>query len=94
MPAKATPIGNNLPASQLAHVAVALRIGVILPAIRCTNHDANKTPAKRTKMLPIPFAETRAYVPKVAGVWQVARLLCITPPELISDGCVFATMQP
>jgi hypothetical protein len=45
-------------------------------------------------MLPIPFAETRAYVPKVAGVWQVARLLCITPPESISDGCVFATMQP
>ena len=49
MPAKATPIGNNFPASQLAHVAVALRIKVILPAIRCTNHDANKTPAKRTK---------------------------------------------
>ena len=49
MPAKATPIGNNLPASQLAHVAVALRIKVILPAIRCTNHDTNKTPAKRTK---------------------------------------------
>jgi len=40
------------------------------------------------------FAETRAYVPKVAEAWQVARLLCITPPELISDGCVFATMQP
>ena len=49
---------------------------------------------KEPKMLPIPFAETRAYVPKVAGVWQVARLLCITPPESISDGCVFATMQP
>ncbi|MCV2877054.1 lytic transglycosylase domain-containing protein [Rhodobacteraceae bacterium XHP0102] len=40
------------------------------------------------------YAETRAYVPKVAEAWQVARLLCITPPDLISDGCVFATIAP
>lgn len=38
-----------------------------------------------------PFPETRAYVPKVLSAWQVARGLCITPPELISDGCVFKT---
>ncbi|MBL4811714.1 MAG: lytic transglycosylase domain-containing protein, partial [Rhodobacteraceae bacterium] len=37
-----------------------------------------------------PFAETRAYVPKVLAAWAVARGLCQTPPELISDGCVFA----
>lgn len=37
-----------------------------------------------------PYAETRAYVPKVLAAWRVARLLCATPPELISDGCVFA----
>jgi len=37
-----------------------------------------------------PFAETRAYVPKVLAAWSVARGLCLTPPELISDGCVFA----
>lgn len=36
-----------------------------------------------------PFAETRAYVPKVLAAWAVARGLCLTPPELISDGCVF-----
>lgn len=36
-----------------------------------------------------PYAETRAYVPKVLAAWQVARALCRTPPELISDGCVF-----
>lgn len=36
-----------------------------------------------------PFAETRAYVPKVLAAWQVARGLCLTPPELVSDGCVF-----
>lgn len=37
-----------------------------------------------------PFAETRAYVPKVLAAFQVARALCQTPPELITDGCVFA----
>ena len=36
-----------------------------------------------------PYAETRAYVPKVLAAWTVARGLCLTPPELISDGCVF-----
>lgn len=37
-----------------------------------------------------PFAETRGYVPKVLAAFAVARGLCQTPPELISDGCVFA----
>lgn len=36
-----------------------------------------------------PYAETRAYVPKVLAAWQVAQGLCLTPPELISDPCVF-----
>lgn len=36
-----------------------------------------------------PFAETRAYVPKVLAAWTVAKGLCLTPPELITDGCVF-----
>ncbi|ALI56634.1 lytic transglycosylase domain-containing protein [Celeribacter marinus] len=40
---------------------------------------------------PPPYAETRAYVPKVLAAWQVARGLCVTPPDLYSDGCVFAT---
>ena len=38
-----------------------------------------------------PFAETRAYVPKVLAAWNVARSMCLTPPVLVSDGCVFAT---
>ena len=38
-----------------------------------------------------PFPETRDYVPKVLAAFQVAKALCVTPPELISDGCVFAT---
>ncbi len=36
------------------------------------------------------YAETRDYVPKVLAAWSVARGLCVTPPELVSDGCVFA----
>lgn len=36
-----------------------------------------------------PFAETRSYVPKVLAAWAVAKGLCLTPPELITDGCVF-----
>ena len=40
-----------------------------------------------------PYAETRDYVPKVLAAYQVARGLCVTPPELISDGCVFVTAK-
>lgn len=39
-----------------------------------------------------PYAETRAYVPKVLAAWHVARGLCLTPPELLTDGCVFTVM--
>ncbi len=40
-----------------------------------------------------PYAETRDYVPKVLAAFQVAKGLCATPPELITDGCVFAPMK-
>ncbi|WP_193743460.1 lytic transglycosylase domain-containing protein [Tateyamaria sp. ANG-S1] len=40
-----------------------------------------------------PYAETRDYVPKVLATFQVAKGLCITPPELVTDGCVFAAMN-
>ncbi len=36
-----------------------------------------------------PFAETRDYVPKVLAAWDLARELCLTRPQLVSDGCVF-----
>ena len=36
-----------------------------------------------------PYAETRDYVPKVLAAWSVAKGLCLTPPQLVSDGCVF-----
>lgn len=36
-----------------------------------------------------PYSETRDYVPKVLAAWTLARGLCLTPPQLVSDGCVF-----
>ncbi|MDJ0860351.1 MAG: lytic transglycosylase domain-containing protein [Dinoroseobacter sp.] len=36
------------------------------------------------------YPETREYVVKVLSAWRVARGLCLTPPTLASDGCVFA----
>jgi soluble lytic murein transglycosylase-like protein len=38
------------------------------------------------------YPETRNYVPKVLATWQVARLMCLTPPELVWEGCVFQAM--
>ncbi len=40
-----------------------------------------------------PYAETRDYVPKVLAAWQVAQGLCMTPPELVSDPCVFNVLS-
>lgn len=37
-----------------------------------------------------PFAETRAYVPKVIAAWDKARLYCQSLPRYADDGCVFA----
>jgi hypothetical protein len=38
-----------------------------------------------------PYAETRDYVPKVLAAWQVAQGLCLTPPLVVTDPCVFRT---
>ncbi|PZR00534.1 MAG: lytic murein transglycosylase [Cereibacter sphaeroides] len=40
-----------------------------------------------------PYAETRDYVPKVLAAWQVAQGLCMTPPELVTDPCVFRILS-
>ena len=39
-----------------------------------------------------PFPETRDYVPKVLAAYSVARALCTSPPQFITDGCVFTTL--
>jgi soluble lytic murein transglycosylase-like protein len=40
-----------------------------------------------------PYAETRDYVPKVLAAWQIAQGLCLTPPELVTDPCVFKVIS-
>ena len=51
-------------------------------------YNAGENAVKRHEGVP-PYSETRAYVPKVLAAFQVARGLCLTPPDLISDPCVF-----
>ncbi|EKE73562.1 lytic transglycosylase, catalytic [Celeribacter baekdonensis B30] len=59
-------------------------------ALALAGYNAGENAVKSNNGPP-PYAETRAYVPKVLAAWQVAKGLCVTPPELYSDGCVFAT---
>ncbi len=59
------------------------------PLMVIAAYNAGENAVKSNGGVP-PFAETRDYVPKVLAAWAVARGLCITPPELMTDGCVFA----
>ena len=58
------------------------------PVLALAGYNAGENAVKSHGGVP-PFAETRGYVPKVLAAWDVARGLCLTPPELVSDGCVF-----
>lgn len=62
------------------------------PILVLAGYNAGEGAVKSHKGVP-PYAETRDYVPKVLAAFQVASALCQTPPELISDGCVFVTMN-
>lgn len=62
------------------------------PILVLAGYNAGEGSVRKYAGVP-PFAETRDYVPKVLAAFQVAKGLCKTPPELISDGCVFAGMK-
>lgn len=62
------------------------------PVLVLAGYNAGEGSVRSHEGVP-PFAETRDYVPKVLAAFQVARGLCLTPPELITDGCVFAAMN-
>ena len=57
------------------------------PILVLAGYNVGEGSVRKYKGVP-PFVETRDYVPKVLSAFQVARGLCLTPPELISDGCV------
>ncbi|WP_415403813.1 lytic transglycosylase domain-containing protein [Tateyamaria sp. SN3-11] len=62
------------------------------PVLVLAGYNAGEGSVRKHQGVP-PFAETRDYVPKVLATFQLARGLCITPPELVTDGCVFAALN-
>jgi hypothetical protein len=62
------------------------------PIMVLAGYNAGEGSLRKHEGVP-PYPETRDYVPKVLAAFQVARGLCLTPPELVSDGCVFAGLN-
>jgi hypothetical protein len=62
------------------------------PILVLAGYNAGEGSIRKHEGVP-PYSETRDYVPKVLAAFQVARGLCKTPPELITDGCVFNLMK-
>lgn len=60
------------------------------PVLVLAGYNAGERAVREAGGVP-DFAQTRDYVPKVLATYAVARGLCKTPPELLTDGCVFIT---
>jgi len=58
------------------------------PVLVLAAYNAGEGTVRRSGGVP-DYTETRNYVPRVLAAWQVARTLCLTRPDLVSDGCVF-----
>lgn len=62
------------------------------PMLVLAGYNAGEGAVRKHDGVP-PYPETRDYVPKVLAAFQIARGLCVTPPELVTDGCVFAALN-
>jgi soluble lytic murein transglycosylase-like protein len=62
------------------------------PLMVIAAYNAGEGAVKANAGVP-PYAETRDYVPKVLAAWQVAQGLCLSPPELMTDPCVFKVIS-
>ena len=51
-------------------------------------YNAGENAVKRHGGVP-PYAETRAYVPKVVAAWRAAMALCTTRQNTAADNCEF-----
>ncbi len=61
------------------------------PVLVLAGYNAGEGAVRAANGVP-DYRETRDYVPRVMATWMLARALCVTPPELVTDGCVFRTM--
>ena len=62
------------------------------PILALAGYNAGEGAVRAADGVP-DYAETRDYVTRVLATWRAARLLCVTPPELVTDGCVLRTMM-
>ncbi len=62
------------------------------PVLVLAGYNAGEGAVRKHSGVP-PYAETRDYVPKVLAAFQIASALCTSPPQFLSDGCVFQTMN-
>ena len=62
------------------------------PLMALAAYNAGEGAVRANQGVP-PYAETRDYVPKVLAAWQVAQGLCLSPPQLVTDPCVFKVIS-
>lgn len=58
------------------------------PLLALAGYNAGEGAVRSNGGVP-DYAETRLYIPKVLATWQEVRVLCLSVPVQIRDGCVF-----